>query len=44
MRTRAQEEIRRILAEHHPPPLPDVAAAQLDEIVKEVETQARRTQ
>jgi len=44
MRTRAQEEIRRILAEHHPPPLPDGAAAQLDEIVKEVETQARRTQ
>jgi trimethylamine--corrinoid protein Co-methyltransferase len=44
MRTRAQEEARRILAEHHLPPLPDGAAAQLDEIVKEVETQARRTQ
>jgi trimethylamine--corrinoid protein Co-methyltransferase len=44
MRTRAQEEARRILAEHHPPPLPDGAAAQLDEIVKETETQARRTQ
>jgi len=35
MRARAQEEARRILAEHHPPPLPEGVAAQLDEIVKE---------
>lgn len=33
METRAREEVRRILAEHRPPPLPDGVAAQLDEIV-----------
>ena len=35
MPTQAQEKIRRILAEHHPPPLLDGVATQLDEIVKE---------
>jgi trimethylamine--corrinoid protein Co-methyltransferase len=39
MRTRAQEKARRILAEHRPTPLTDGVAAQLDEIVKEAETQ-----
>jgi trimethylamine--corrinoid protein Co-methyltransferase len=38
MRTRAREEARRILAEHHPPPLTDCAAAQLDIILKEAES------
>jgi trimethylamine--corrinoid protein Co-methyltransferase len=38
MRTRAREKARRILAEHHPPPLADGVVAQLDEIVKEAET------
>jgi len=40
MRTRAGEEARRILAEHHPPPLADGIAAQLDEIVKDAERRA----
>jgi len=40
MRTRAREKARRILAEHHPAPLADGVAAQLDEIVKEAESQA----
>jgi len=40
MRTRAREKARRILAEHHPPPLTEGVAAQLDEIVKEAETQS----
>jgi trimethylamine--corrinoid protein Co-methyltransferase len=40
MRTRAREKARRILAEHRPPPLTDSVVAQLDEIVKEAETQA----
>jgi trimethylamine--corrinoid protein Co-methyltransferase len=31
MRTRAREEVCRILAEHHPPPLTDGVAAQLDD-------------
>jgi trimethylamine--corrinoid protein Co-methyltransferase len=39
--TRAREEAHRILAEHRPPPLADGVAAQLDEIVKEAEAQAR---
>ena len=42
MRTRAREKARRILAEHRPPPLPAGVAAQLDEIVKEAETQSKR--
>ncbi len=37
MRSQAQAEVRRILAEHHPPPLEDSVAAQLDEIVTEAE-------
>lgn len=40
MRTRARDKVRRILAEHHSPPLTDGVAAQLDEIVQEAETQA----
>ena len=36
VRTRAREKVRRILAEHRPPPLTDAVAAQLDAIVKEV--------
>ena len=40
MRTRAREKVRSILAEHHPPPLPEGVAAQLDEIVKEAESRA----
>jgi len=39
MRTRAQEKARRILAEHQPLPLADGIAVQLDEIVKETESQ-----
>jgi len=39
MWTRAREEARRILTEHHPPPLSDGVAAQLDEIVKQAESQ-----
>jgi trimethylamine--corrinoid protein Co-methyltransferase len=39
MLTRAREEARRILAEHHPPPLTEGVAAQLDAIVKEAETE-----
>jgi trimethylamine--corrinoid protein Co-methyltransferase len=39
MRSRTRAEIRRILAEHHPLPLEDGVAAQLDEIVKEAESQ-----
>jgi trimethylamine--corrinoid protein Co-methyltransferase len=39
MRTRAREQARHILAEHHPPPLAANVIAQLDEIVKEAETQ-----
>jgi len=39
MQTRAREEARRILAEHHPPPLPDGVAAQLDAILEEAEAQ-----
>jgi trimethylamine--corrinoid protein Co-methyltransferase len=39
MRTRAREEARRILAEHRPPPLADEAAAQLEKIIKEAESQ-----
>lgn len=35
MRMRAREEARRILANHHPPPLADDVAVQLDGIVKE---------
>ena len=37
MRTRAQAKARRILAEHHPPPLADGVTAQLDKIVKAAE-------
>jgi len=37
MRTRAREKARRILAEHHPPPLADGVTAQLDKIVKAAE-------
>jgi trimethylamine--corrinoid protein Co-methyltransferase len=40
MRARARGKARRILAEHRPAPLTDGVAAQLDEIVKEAETQA----
>jgi trimethylamine--corrinoid protein Co-methyltransferase len=40
MRTRAQEKAHRILAEHQPLPLADGVAVQLDQIVKEAETQA----
>jgi trimethylamine--corrinoid protein Co-methyltransferase len=36
MQTRARGEVRRILAEHRPPPLPDGVAVRLDEIVEEV--------
>ncbi len=39
VRTRAQEKARRILAEHRPLPLADSIAVQLDEIVKETESQ-----
>lgn len=38
MQTRAREEARRILTEHHSPSLTDDATAQLDAILKEVET------
>jgi len=37
MQTRAREQARRILAEHHPPSLPDDVAVQLDAILKGVE-------
>ena len=40
--TRARDKARHILATHHPPPLRDDVAAELDEIVQEVEAQARR--
>jgi trimethylamine--corrinoid protein Co-methyltransferase len=40
MRTRAREEARRILVDHHPPPLTDDVAAHLDGIVKETEAQS----
>jgi trimethylamine--corrinoid protein Co-methyltransferase len=39
MRSRARVEARRILADHHPPPLPESVIAQLDAIVNDVETQ-----
>jgi len=38
MRTQANQEVRRILAEHQPTPLPNGTMAQLEEIVKEAET------
>jgi trimethylamine--corrinoid protein Co-methyltransferase len=37
MRAQANQEVRRILAEYHPPPLLDGVATQLDEIMKEAE-------
>ena len=39
MQTRAREEAHRILAEHHPPPLPESVTAQLDAILEEAEAQ-----
>lgn len=39
MQNRARQKARRLLAEHCPPPLADGVAAQLEEIVKEVEAQ-----
>lgn len=39
MQTRAREEARRTLREHHPPPLADGVAAQLDAILEEAESQ-----
>jgi trimethylamine--corrinoid protein Co-methyltransferase len=39
MQTRAREKARRLLAEHHPPPLPDGVVAQLDAILEEAEAQ-----
>jgi trimethylamine--corrinoid protein Co-methyltransferase len=36
VQTRAREEARRILTDHHPQPLPDGVAAQLDAILEEV--------
>jgi trimethylamine--corrinoid protein Co-methyltransferase len=41
MGTRAREEARRILMNHHPPPLPDSVVAQLDAILEEVEAQRK---
>jgi trimethylamine--corrinoid protein Co-methyltransferase len=38
MRSLAREEARRILAEHHPPPLTESISAQLDAVVNEVES------
>ena len=38
MLTRAREQAHRILAEHHSPPLTDKVVAQLDAILKGVET------
>jgi trimethylamine:corrinoid methyltransferase-like protein len=37
LRARARDEARRLLADHHPPPLPDGVAAQLDTILKEAD-------
>lgn len=42
MVTRAREKARRILAEHHAPPLPARVAERLDEIEKEAEARSRR--
>jgi trimethylamine--corrinoid protein Co-methyltransferase len=42
MRTRAQEKVQRILADHQPVPLADGVAEQLDEIVKEAEARSVR--
>jgi trimethylamine--corrinoid protein Co-methyltransferase len=40
MRTRAQERVQRILADHQPVPLADGVAAQLDKIVKEADARS----
>ena len=42
MRTRAREKAGRVLAEHHPLPLPAGVAARLDEIAKEAETRSEQ--
>jgi trimethylamine--corrinoid protein Co-methyltransferase len=42
MADRAREEALRLLAEHHPPALPERMVDQLDEIVREAETRSER--
>jgi trimethylamine--corrinoid protein Co-methyltransferase len=42
MADRAREEALRLLAEHHPPALPEKIVEQLDEIVREAETRSGR--
>ncbi len=42
MRVRAREKALRILVDHRPVPLPDIVAAQLDEIVEDAEARESR--